>query len=72
MTDNKSPKRPKHLNSENQSELTDEQLNQITGGTFVFGKPEVVYTPQKPDGSANSRTGDPDEGGQLHIQTLLK
>jgi bacteriocin-like protein len=70
--DDRSPSQLKHPNPENDSELTHEQLNHITGGSFEFGKLEVVYTPQKPDGTANYGTGDPDEGGQLHVQTRLR
>lgn len=54
------------------SELSDEQLNNVTGGTFEYGKLEVVYTPQKPDGTAKYGTGDPDEGGQLRVQNRMR
>ena len=40
---------------ESQSELTNEQLDQVTGGiTFVYGKLGVVYTPQKATGEDDS------------------
>jgi hypothetical protein len=68
----KSPNRAKPIRPENKSELTDEQLTQVAGGTFEYKKPEVVYTPQKPDGTSNYAAGDPDEGGQFHVQTRLR
>lgn len=67
-----SANQPTHSGPEGKSELTDEQLNQVTGGTFEYGKLEVVYTPQKSDGTANCGTGDPDEGGQFRAQNRLR
>lgn len=57
----------------NTREISTCELDQVSGGTsFVYGKPEVVYTPQKLDGAARFRTGgDPDEGGQIHFQARL-
>ncbi len=68
--DTTSAKQPNHSGSGGKSELADEQLNQVTGGTYA--KIEVVYTPQKPDGAARCGTGDPDEGGQLHVQNRMR
>jgi bacteriocin-like protein len=54
-------------------EININELDQVSGGiSLVYGKPEIVYAPQKPDGTANFRTGDPDEGGQFHFQARLK
>jgi hypothetical protein len=52
-----------HSGSIGKAELTDEQLRHATGGTFEYGKVEVVYTAQMPDGTARAGTGDPDEEG---------
>jgi hypothetical protein len=54
-------------------EININELDRVSGGiSFVYGKPEIVYAPQKPDGTANFRTGDPDTGGQFHFQARLK
>ncbi|WP_439374112.1 hypothetical protein ACRQ5Q_30535 [Bradyrhizobium sp. PMVTL-01] len=57
---------------DNAREIEISQLHQVSGGASLsYGKPEIVYTPQKPDGTAQFRTGDPDEGGQFHFQLRL-
>lgn len=57
---------------DNAREIEISQLDQVSGGTSLsYRKPEIIYTSQKPDGTANFRTGNPDEGGQLHFQARL-
>jgi hypothetical protein len=54
-------------------EINVSELGDVSGGvTLQYGKLEVVYTQQKPDGTANHIGGDPDEGGQLHFQARLR
>jgi bacteriocin-like protein len=47
--DNKHPSKPKHPTPVEQCELTDEQLNQVTGGVVKFEYRQVTtrYLPQK-------------------------
>jgi bacteriocin-like protein len=33
-------------------ELTEAELNHVSGGSLTYGSIEWTYTPQKPDGSA--------------------
>jgi len=56
-TENKSPGEPKQPKPEGQSELSNEQLDQVTGGTisFEYGKLEVEYKPQSADGGPGVR-----------------
>lgn len=57
---------------DNASEIEISQLDQVSGGNSLsYQKLEIVYTQQKPDGTARLRAGDPDEGGQLHFQARL-
>ena len=44
MTENKSKERTR--------ELTEAELNQVSGGSLTYGSIEWTYTKQKPDGSA--------------------
>jgi hypothetical protein len=38
--------------AEARDEVSDEELDEVSGGVeFVYAKPEVVYVPQKPDGT---------------------
>jgi hypothetical protein len=51
-TDKKAPTELKQPKPKSQSELSNEQLDQVTGGSisFEYGKLEVEYKPQNPDG----------------------
>jgi hypothetical protein len=60
----------RELNNTREIEIC--QLDQVSGGvSLTYAKPEIVYTPQKSNGRANFRGGDPDEGGQFHFQARL-
>jgi hypothetical protein len=69
MGDNKFPNQPKLSNPEDKSGLSDEQVDKATGGASLsYEKVGVVYKPQKPDGTASIKGGDPDEGGQIRLR----
>ena len=65
----------RELNNAREIDLS--ELDQVSGGvseeiSLSFGQVKVVYTPQKSDGTASVRGGDPDEGGQFHFQARLR